>query len=151
MNTFFVVDIANYRGWIETTINTDKAITDNLNNCLVSWMDGMTFEQYQAKHGGKLSIITQEEYAAMRAKYVLALQEDFNEISLDKYYEALNCLPPLRFTSQYGKEMFFIGECYTDNLYQCYVKIADKCYTALRAINTPRTDIFNLKSINHGS
>jgi hypothetical protein len=107
-----------------------------------------TFEEYNKKHGGSLVALPWESfYNDYLEPYYKNLQEPFEETTEEQFQDMLEVLPPKRWTSSEGKEYFFVGECYTSNLYRCFVRLEDKYYTALRAITTPEEDILNLKDV----
>jgi hypothetical protein len=70
--------------------------------------------------------------------------KDFQETTEEKFLEALNCLPPLRWTRSKNIEFFFMGEPYSDNIYICYVRKQSKYFSALIPITTPTVNLINL-------
>jgi hypothetical protein len=109
-----------------------------------------TFGKMQEEYKGNLIAITWEQlYENYVRPYLIEMQEDFVETTEENFNDMLECVPPKRFTySRGGKySYFFVGECYTYDLYQCYVRKDGKYYTALRSITTTEEDILNLKPV----
>ena len=107
-----------------------------------------TFEEYNQQNGGCLVALDWDTFEAQYYNpYLMGLCGNFIECTEDEYYNALECLPPKRWTRLKNGEFFFMGECYTANLYSCYVSKGGKYYTALRSINTDSEDLINLKPV----
>jgi len=81
------------------------------------------------------------------SQHLKSIQKPFAETTEDRYWNALEAVPPKRFTRDGANEFFFLGECETFNLYSCYVKKGDKYYSALRSIETPTEHLFNLEDV----
>ena len=134
---------ADYKGYPFSTISgqDEKPVNDRY----VDYSDGKTFAQYNETHGGDLVAIEWEE---MELKYhgphLKSLQKPFREITKERYWDMLECLPPVRWTRSPAREFFFISEAFTDNLHSVFVRIGKKYYEALRPINTDAGEIFNL-------
>lgn len=119
---------------------------DKVNETKVHYSD-LTFVEYNKSKGNTLKALTWEEYSKLNIPYLISLQKPFKETTEEHFNDALNCLPPLRWTRAGYSQFFFISECYTANLYSCFVKKDNKYFCALRAINTPVDDILNLKDV----
>lgn len=127
----FVVSKNNYTGWTHSIMCGTKSIYSKL-----------TFEEIQAKNPEEeLEVIYSfDEYYDRYAKpYELRLQEEWQEISEDFYYEALECLPPRRWRKIASDiECFACSECYTMSLHSFYLNVTTpdgpKYYSALRSI-----------------
>ena len=70
--------------------------------------------------------------------YNKSLQKPFKEITEDRYYDLLECLPPMRWGNIIGGvNMFFVMEAYTADLHTCVLKLTrngeSKYYSALRS------------------
>ncbi len=108
-----------------------------LKDGMVAYSNGLNFEQYQRSKGEKFTLISEEEHEELQRKYRKSLISEFTEITEDKYYEMLNVLPPTRFHNYRGAEIFFVSECHTLDLYNCFIMANDKHYCALRPIREP--------------
>lgn len=118
---------------------------DILNSTYVHYTNGVTFAQYNEQHGGGLIALTWDEFNEQYyTPYLQALQTPFEESTEEKFMYGLECVPPKRWTREHGQEFFFVGECYTADLYRCYVRKGKKYYSALRSIHTPAEKIFSL-------
>jgi hypothetical protein len=121
---------------------------ENINETKVHYRK-QTFAEYNKEHGGCLVALTWEQFDKdFYQEYYKGLQEPFKETTEEQFQDMLEILPPKRWTGSEGKEYFFVGECYTANIYRCFVRLGDKYYTALRAITTPEENILNLKDVS---
>lgn len=123
----YVLNPKNYRGYVLTTMQSDELI------CRYS---RMTFAQMNEENNGDLVLVTKDEnYEKYYKPYIESLQKPFEEISEIDYYEALNCLPPVKWHDiETGINVFFSNEAYTGTLHYCYMrdKVNNKFYSALR-------------------
>lgn len=139
----WIIDPANFDGFARNTMNSVTG--------LVHYMDEpTTLEQYKAKKGNdNLIALTWEDFSSKYMEpYNKGLCKPFRRTTKAAFWEALECLPPKRWTRGKTQEFFFIGECYTADLYSCYVRKGKLYYSALRSIHTPEADIFNLSKVN---
>lgn len=142
----YIVDSANYNGNIIDTM--DLVPQDRINAEILHYGGGKTFEQYNKYHNGTLVALNWDDYYSMYlSQYLKSKQKPFAETTEDMYCNALEAVPPKRFTRDGKNEFFFLGECETFNLYSCYVKKVDKYYSALRSIETPTEHLFNLEDV----
>lgn len=141
METLYILDPTSFSGRI---VNTMKAAPDDYQQSKVDYTEE-TFEQYNARKGGNLIAIPFEQfYEQFQKPYLTSLCGDFKETTEEAYWDALECLPPMRFTQQGSNTFFFISEAYTDSLHSCYVKLGNSYYSALRCRFTPADQLFNL-------
>lgn len=121
---------------------------DILNHTYVDYTEGVTFAKYNEQHGGDLIAVCWEEFERDYYRpHLKSMQEEFKETTEERFIDALECLPPKRWTRENSKEFFFVGECFTADLYSAYVRLGNKYYTALRSIHTPKENIFNLSPV----
>lgn len=156
METLYIVhaDKVKFNGTVVNTmpfVHKDiKHGADLLQSTYVHYTDGETFAEYNKKHGGDLVALTWDEFYEQYYKpHLNGLQGEFTETTEERFNYGLECLPPKRWTREHGQEFFFVGECYTADLYTCFVRKGDKYYTALRSIHTKAEDLFALKSVNN--
>jgi len=71
------------------------------------------------------------------------LNKPFQEITEKQYWEALECLPPVRWTRFTNSEFFFISEPDYMSIHAFYVKKKDKYYTKNIDIYTPKDVLLN--------
>jgi hypothetical protein len=123
-----------YTGEAQTKIYTDG------NGCRVNetkYLNPLNFEQYNEQKGGGLQIATEEQINVLFQEYEeKTILQSFTETTEERFDDALECLPPKRWHKHNGLEIFFVGECYTSNIYRCYIFVPDtkKYYSALRRI-----------------
>lgn len=142
----YIVDTANYRGSIENTM--DVVPQDQINDTEVHYSGG-TFAEYNESKGGTLAALDWDTfYKDYYKPHLDSIQGPFTETTEERFNDGLECVPPKRWTHSGKNQFFFVGECFTDNLYTCYVYVGGKYYTALRSILTSAEDILNLKNIN---
>ena len=120
-----------YTGESQTKKYTDEK------GCLVhetSYLNPLNFEQYNEKHGGNLKVATEKEIEIIIDNFNNSLIDDFKEITEEKFYDLLECLPPKRWHTHEKVEIFFICEAYTADLHTCCVSYKGKHFSALRSI-----------------
>lgn len=144
VNRLYIIDPTKFRGQI---VNTMSSYDEPLHVDYMS--EPTTFEEYKVKENNpNLVALSWEEFEEKYyTPHLKSLQDPFKETTEERYWDALECLPPKRWTKFTGGEFFFLGECFTADLYSCYVQIGDKYYTALRSIRTPKEDLINLKDV----
>ena len=64
--------------------------------------------------------------------YYQRLRKPFVEVTEERFWDILECLPPMRWNKLGTIEFFFISEAYTGPLHACLVRKGDKYYEALR-------------------
>lgn len=90
-----------------------------------------TLEEYKEERGDNFKIVSADKFTAMLEKHNKAIVTARQEISEECYYEMMDCLPPCRFGTVDGVQMFHISERLTSNLvnWYGYDKKAEKYYT----------------------
>lgn len=152
MNRLYILDTSKpFDGSVQNTmpfVDRDaKNGMDILRSTYVDYSD-MTFAEYNKSHGGNLEALTWDElYSQYYEPYYKSLQGEFLETTEEMFWDGLECLPPKRWTRFTDGEFFFVGECFTDDLYSCYVRKGEKYYNALRSIKTKPEDLIELKNI----
>jgi len=143
----YIINPESFDGRVVNTM--PEANKEQLNNTVVDCSD-LTFEQYNKKHDGKLIALTWDEFNdKYYTPYNNSLCKPFKETTIEMFEDGLECLPPKRWTrdKDSNQEFFFVGECYTADLYHCYVRKGKKYYSALRSIYSKAEDLFNLKNV----
>lgn len=126
-NILYVLPKEKFTGYCKTVLENNKNIYGN------------ETLSYYIENGYK--VVTREEMNTLLDNYLKSLCDHWKEITEEKYFYALEVLPP----KKYFNGGFFVGECYTYNLYNFYQKYNNKYYTCLQPINKAREDI--LKSL----
>lgn len=150
MNTLYIIDPLNFKGQIVNTMTSAQGTP-----MFVDYMDEpTTIEEYRIKKNNpRLIAIDWEEFEKKYYRpYLNSLCKEFQPETEEQYWDALECLPPKRWTtSEDEKEFFFVGECTTADLYSCHVKVGESYYTALRPIGSKADDLFNMLPIEEMS
>ena len=103
----------------------------------ISYINQLTFDQYNEQNGGNFKVVTEKELDQLFEEYEQKnVLQKFTEITEERYFSLLECLPPKRWHNFKGLELFFMGECYTSNIYTCCIHdpSTKKYYSALRRI-----------------
>lgn len=91
---------------------------------------GETLEELRRRENScMLQIVTSEELDCLWERWETYLQGPFREITEERYWDWLECLPPMR----YRNNSFFLSECYTGSLYHFCFKREGRYFTALRS------------------
>jgi hypothetical protein len=119
-----------------------------LNSTFVHYRE-QTFADYNKEHNNELIALNWDQFEREYYRpHLNSMQGKFKKTTKAQFWDGLECLPPLRWTRAGSNEFFFVGECYTANLYTCYVRKGEEYYTALRSINTKAEDLFNLLPVS---
>lgn len=97
-----------------------------------------TIEEYlQIKGEGYIFCSWEEALKHIEEAEKKKFNKPMIEIDLEEYEDALNCLPPLKWTKLGRKndELFFMSEFYTGNYTALYIRKDGKHYTAIRECN----------------
>ena len=156
MEMLYILNPENFDGSILNTMPIVDVNTKHgkhlLDHTLVHYSGG-TFEEYNKKNGGNLIAITWDEFNdKFYAPHLKELQQPFEEITEERYYDLLECVPPKKWHNLNDNlNVFFVGECYTANIYRCCIKekSTGKFYSAYRAINTTDEQLINDFKIIH--
>lgn len=146
MERRYVVNTENFKGTAESTAHFDgkQWLVDYSGALYNNNGPDLTIEKYNEKKQTKFEILTWEEF---EVKYYFphlkSLQKPFVETTAERFEDALECLPPKRWTRHAGNEFFFMGECFTANLYDCYVRVGNKYFVGLRPIEIKPEEIFS--------
>lgn len=109
----------------------------------ITYKGGETFEEYNKRKGGGCKVVNEEELRVLIEEHNNSLITEFKEITEDRYFDLLECLPPLKHHTYRGAEIFFISEALTGNLHTCCVGINNKYYSATRKRNESSESITN--------
>jgi len=142
MEKLYIIDPTNFNGQIVNSISS----TESTQQYVDYMSEPTTFEEYKLKKNNPNLIALNWDtfYEDYYKPHLDGLCEPFKETTEERFWDGLECLPPKRWTRFTNGEFFFVGECYTDNLYTCFVRKGDKYYTSLRPINTLAEDLINL-------
>lgn len=127
----YVIEKDNFKGFVITSLNNEGR----------SHYTDKTIKEMQQEYESELITITDEELNLVIKEYENSLQNDWQEISEEDYYDMLECLPPMNWrTITPGVNVFCISEGYYGSLHSHYLKLSNKegvkYYSALRCIYT---------------
>lgn len=122
MERLYIIDPTNFKGHVENTMPLVNA--DEINNTVVHYSKDVTFEEYNKQHNGKLIALPWDEFNEKYYQpYLQSLQKPFVEITEERYYDLLECLPPQGWRDLNNEwNVFYIMEAYTANLHTHVVK-----------------------------
>jgi len=141
----YIIDPNHFKGQIINTMSSTEGTP-----MYVDYMDKLTtLEDYKLQEGNAdlVSLTWGEFEKDYYRPYLNSICKPFQEVTEKEFREALECLPPKRWTKEGNREFFFIGECTTAYLYVCYVRDSENYFTALRSIHTPKEDLLNRKDV----
>lgn len=108
-----------FRGTVQTVL---------LDNDTVAYSDGLTLAEYEAANGIKTLLVNETELKEMIDEYVSSLITAPEPITKEKFWDALEVLPPCRWHARLGVEMFHISERVTHDLVAWYGRVGDKYF-----------------------
>jgi len=129
MNRLYVIDPDIFCGRIITSARKESDGTIRME------YSDYTFDEYKKEKGlPNLVALTWEEFDSKYYQpYLDGLCKPLKEITEERWWEAFECLPPMRYTKFDNGSYFFISECYTADLYAFYARLDDKYYYGLRS------------------
>ena len=99
----------------------------------VGYTKGETPEDYiarvEAEEGTRLRIVSDAKLDAMLEEYAASLVTNPTEITEEKYFDALNVLPPCRWRKLGGVETFHVSERLTRDLANWYARVGERFFT----------------------
>lgn len=148
MEILYIINPNTFKGNVMNTMHVSGAAIDNYQSAPVDYMDGVTFAEYNEQNGGELVALHWDAfYDEYYEPYLRGLQGEWVEITEEQWWDALECLPPMRWTRNGDKEFFFISEAYTQDIHSCYVRVGTRYYTARRSIRTPDDELYSLAEL----
>lgn len=120
-NEMVVVNLDNYTG------NIQAVLYDGINPYYPE-----RGKEYYLEKG--FSILTRNEYSPIHEKHLDSLCGEWREITEEKYNEAMNVLPPLR----YENGGFFMREMWTADVTDFYQQIGRRYFTSMQRLKYDR-------------
>ena len=121
-----------YRGHVEAHLLADET---------VAYSGGQTVAEYQAIHGYPLRIIEEAELEALSDAFLADCVTAPELIDEERFDDALNCLPPCRWNTVRGVNMFHISERITHNLVNWYAKLNGQYWRFVDFDNRPGDEL----------
>ncbi|MCR9254744.1 MAG: hypothetical protein NXI16_01460 [Alphaproteobacteria bacterium] len=97
-------------------------------NGTVAYSGGLTVEEYIAESQDPIEVLTDEQFTDKLNAYHQSLITRPEEITEERWFDLLECLPPARWHRHRGVEMFHMSERITDNIVQWCAKLNGKFY-----------------------
>jgi hypothetical protein len=120
-NTTWLIDANEpFRGHVQSVLTPEGT---------VAYTDGLTVEQYEAERGVKLKKITDAELDALLSEYEAGLVTDPTEETEAQFWYALGVLPPCRWRTVDGVELFHISERLTGDLVSWHAQYDGRFFT----------------------
>jgi hypothetical protein len=83
------------------------------------------------------TILSEQAFKTKYYNYLDSLCDHWSEVTEEKYYDMLGCLPPLK----WDNGGFFISEMHIANISDFYQEMRGHYYTSLQYVSTPRVKI----------
>ena len=116
----------------------DSVIVTSMRDDVHSDYGGETLEQLRDRYDNPFLItVTPDRIALLLKRYDNALSQPFEEISEERYYDLLGCVPPKR----QHRNRFFVGEAYSGTMYDLCFRLGDRYFKALRDIRLSDEEI----------
>lgn len=88
----------------------------------VAYTDGLTVDQYQQERGFSVRLIDDDEFDALLKTYHDGMVTAPAPITEQRYWDMLGCLPPSRWHTVAGFEVFHVCEGITADLVSWFAK-----------------------------
>jgi hypothetical protein len=137
-----LIDPLNFKGSIISTVRNGRVDYTNHGD------GNLLLEDYlRERNISSYELLTWEDFdVKFEQPYLISLQRPWRLMSEKEYWDALECLPPIRWKDLSERvNLFFVGECYTATLYTACIhdRATDRYYSALRSICTSGDDLLN--------
>lgn len=121
-------------------VRTDQPFTGNaesvlLPNGTVAYSGGLTPDQYARERGIALKIVDDAEFFQMIAQFEDGLVEDPTEETSDDFDYALGVLPPRRWKTLRGVELFHVSEAVRGDLVHWHARVEGRFFTFVDRMN----------------
>ena len=117
-------------GWlIRADVPFTNAQSVMLADGTVAYSGGLTPEQYAAKQGFPVKVITDAEFDATLETRLQSLITDPKEETEREFWWALECLPPCRWGRVKGVEMFHVSERLEGNIVSWHAQLGGRFAT----------------------
>lgn len=113
--------------------------------CITSMRDdvhgdyyGETLEELRLRYNNPyLVAVSPRRVYHLEERYERALAQPFSEITEERYWDLLDCVPPKR----QHRNWFFVGECHSGTLHALCFRLGNRYYTGLRSLSLSDDDI----------
>ena len=125
---------------IDPTIPFEGAVVTSMSDDIHSDYGGETLEELKkVQNNPNLTAVDPKRITELVNEHRLSLNKSpFKEIDEDRYYDAMDCLPPAKML----RNAFFVGECYQYDLYPFCFTIGGRYFEGRRILNTPKEKLY---------
>ena len=117
-----------FRGYAHSMMMEDGTIQFN---------EQASLEEHERYTGHTFRLIDAEEYDQLEADYNKTLKTSPSEITLERFEEMLNILPPARWHTDNGVELFHISEHISGPMVSWFAKTKDRCFEFIDSARCP--------------
>lgn len=100
-----------------------------LPNGTIAYTDGLTPEQYASERGFPVRAISDAELDALTDRWMAGQITDPVEEDSEAFWYALEVLPPCRWHTRRGVELFHISERISHDLVNWHARVGDRYFT----------------------
>lgn len=119
---------------IDASHKFDGSVIASMSDGVHCDFDGETLDELKERYPGA-RLADKEEVQQM---YIAAMvSEPFEEITEERYWDLLNCVPPAR----QGNHWFFVGEPYQYKVHHLCFTVANRFFWARRRVDAPKEQI----------
>ena len=109
-----------FKGYVQSVLKPDGT---------VAYTGGLSLTEYSAQQGKAFKTVSDEELDALIAEYEATLITDPAPESEEDWWYGLEVLPPCRWKTVRGVELFHISERLTGDLVRWHARIGDQHFT----------------------
>lgn len=118
---------------MQYVIRTDKPFQGHCETAtdgegVVLWSQGLTFKEYCDKNDGCFRLVSEAEFDEMLEAHYDTLKTEPVEITEERFDEMLEVLPPCRWGTVRGIEMFHVSERLTGNLVSWFARVGGRFF-----------------------
>jgi len=112
-----------------------------LDNGTVAYTNGLTLEQYAQERGFPVRVVENDELEQLERAHIDSLVTEPCEESKEHFWDALECLPPSKWRTVRGVEMFHICERITGDLVAWHCHVGERYATFNDRAGKPADEI----------
>ena len=102
---------------------------------------GLTFTEYQQENAQNIRVVDEAELSAIWRDHTKSLITDPTPIDKKTWNYYLEVLPPCRWTSEQGVELFHVSERLTDNLVTWCARVGSQYFTFVDRDRRPTVEL----------
>lgn len=117
----------------------DGACITSMRDDVHSDYGGDTLEELCKRYDNPyLVAVSPQRIYHLEMRYERALMQPFSEITEERYWDLLECVPPKR----QHRDWYFVGECHSGTLHALCFRLGDRYFTGLRSLSLSDNDIY---------